>query len=205
MPRIGRPREFDEDEVLGKARDLFWARGYRATSVQDLVDELGIERGSLYAAFGDKHSLYLRAVELYWTRNREQLETLVATDPVLPALYRMITLPATATAVASKRKTRGCLVGNTTAELVPGDPEAEALVAGAFEGFVEVVADALGRGQANGEISTTATPEAQARLLLILFQGTALVARASRGRQRLIEGVDIVFDALRTREARQGR
>lgn len=199
MARTGRPRSFDEQEVLGRARDLFWSRGYGATSVQDLVDGLSVQRGSLYATFGDKHSLYLRAVALYWQRNKEQLEAALTDGPVLPALRRMLTEPASLTRAASGDRRRGCLIGNTTAELVPGDPEAEALVAAAYDGFVEVVAAALRRGQANGEISTAATPETQAQLLLLLYQGSALVSRADPDRDRLARSIDVALDALRKR------
>ena len=86
MARTGRPRAFDTQQALARARDLFWSRGYAATSVQDLVDELGVQRGSLYAAFGDKHDLYLKAVALYDSENREQLEAVLRDSPVLPAL-----------------------------------------------------------------------------------------------------------------------
>ena len=79
MSRTGRPRAFDETTVLARARDLFWARGYGATSVQDLVDGLSLQRGSLYGAFGDKRALYFKAVTLYVTENRQRLEA--ALDP----------------------------------------------------------------------------------------------------------------------------
>jgi TetR/AcrR family transcriptional regulator, transcriptional repressor for nem operon len=196
MARTGRPRSFDEQEVLGRARDLFWARGYAATSVQDLVDGLSVQRGSLYATFGDKRSLYLRAVALYWQHNKDQLEAALASGPVLPALRRMLTEPASVTGATGEGR-RGCLVGNTTAELVPGDPEAEALVAAAYDGFVQVVAEALRRGQASGEVSTAATPEVQAQLLLLIFQGSALVSRVGSDRDQLDQSIDVALDALR--------
>ncbi|MGH3207593.1 MAG: TetR family transcriptional regulator C-terminal domain-containing protein [Trebonia sp.] len=92
---------------------------------------------------------------------------------------------------------RGCLVGNTTAELVPGDEAARALAAAAYDGFIEVVTTAMARAQANGEVTTSATPEAQARLLLLLFQGSALVSRAQPDRERLAASIDAALDALR--------
>lgn len=204
MTRTGRPRAFDTQQALARARDLFWSRGYAATSVQDLVDELGVQRGSLYAAFGDKHDLYLKAVSLYARENREQLEAILKADPVLPALRRMLLEPSALTGAPSQpqepgqaRERRGCLVGNTTAELVPGDDAARALAAAAYDGFVEVVTAALARAQATGEVTTSATPEAQARLLLLLFQGSALVSRAQPDRERLAAGIDTALDALR--------
>jgi TetR/AcrR family transcriptional regulator, transcriptional repressor for nem operon len=178
MARTGRPRAFDTQQALARARDLFWSRGYAATSVQDLVDELGVQRGSLYAAFGDKHDLYLKAVALYDAENREHLQVILQDGPVLPALRRMLLEPSALTGAPDPpRGRRGCLVGNTTAELVPGDDAA--------------------RAQAAGEVTTSASPEAQAQLLLLLFQGSALVSRAQPDRDRLATGIDAALDALR--------
>ena len=200
MARTGRPRGFDEHQALIRARDLFWSRGYSATSVQDLVDELSVQRGSLYAAFGDKRDLYLKAVALYAQENRERLEAMLGAGPVLPALRRMLTEPASLTgAQEGAERRRGCLVGNTAAELLPRDEQAGTLVAAAFEAFIRTVAAALKRGQETGEVATTATPEAQAHMLLILFQGTALVSRAQPARARFIAGIDAALDALRKR------
>lgn len=198
MARTGRPRAFDSQQALGRARDLFWARGYAATSIQDLVDELGVQRGSLYAAFGDKRDLYLKAVALYAAENRANLEKILSADPVLPALRRMLLEPSALTgAVAHAQQRRGCLVGNTTAELVPTDDAAAALVAAAYDAFVEVTSAALARAQATGEVATSASPEAQARLLLLLFQGSALVSRAQPDRERLAASIDAALDGLR--------
>src|ERR1700733_12691080 len=128
MARPGRPRAFDTQQTLARARDLFWSRGYAATSVQDLVDELGVQRGSLYGAFGDKHDLYLQAVAVYARENRDQLETILQADPILPALRQMLLQPSTLTGAPDNQQgRRGCLIGNTTAELVPGDDAAKAL------------------------------------------------------------------------------
>ena len=199
MPRTGRPRAFDESTVLAEARDLYWAQGYGATSVQDLVDGLSLQRGSLYGAFGDKRALYFRAVTLYVTENRQRLESaLDAAEEVLPVLRRILAAPVALTGAGDGPPTRGCLVGNTTAELVPADEEARGLVSAAFDGFVDVVARALSRAQERGEVTTAATPQAQAQLLLVLFQGAALVARADAGdRRRIIAGIDAAIDGLR--------
>ncbi len=197
MARTGRPREFDENETLARACDVFWSRGYGATSVQDLVDELGVQRGSLYATFGDKRDLYLKAVALYARENREYLEAILATGPVLPALRRILIEPAALTGQRSGRKRRGCLVGNTTAELVPADDDARAAVTAAYNGFLRVVTAALTRAQASGEVTTTASPRAQADMLLMLFQGSALVSRANTDRQRRQAGIDAALNALR--------
>ena len=196
MTRTGRPREFDEQQALARAQDLFWTRGYEATSVQDLVDGLGVQRGSLYATFGDKRSLYLKTVALYAHDNRARLEAALHTGPVLPVLRRMLTLPTVLTG-PSTAAGRGCLLGNTTARLEPGDETTRALVSAAFEGFIDTVAAALRRAQTAGEISTHSTPETQAQLLLLLFQGSALVTRAGIDREQLSASIDLALEALR--------
>lgn len=200
MARTGRPRAFDTDEALARALQVFWSRGYAGTSVQDLVDELAVQRGSLYAAFGDKHSLYLKAVELYARHNRDQLEAMLRSGPVLPVLRRVLLEPTTLTGAPDRPEgQRGCLVGNTTAELLPGDEAARALVAAAYEGFVALVSEALRRAQATGEVTTSATPEAQAQLLLLLFQGSAVVSRATTDQERLSAAIDAALGSLRPR------
>ena len=65
---MARPKEFNREEVLDRAIATFWCRGYEATSVQDLLDEMGINRGSLYDTFGDKHTLFLAAIDRYYDR-----------------------------------------------------------------------------------------------------------------------------------------
>lgn len=200
MVRTGRPRAFDMPQALARARDVFWSRGFGATTVQDLVDTLGVERGSIYAAFGDKRGLYLQAVALYARENRERLEMMLQTDSVLPALRRMLIEPSTLTgATENAQERRGCLVGNTVAELVPGDDVAQALTAAAYESVIEVLTAALARGQATGEITTSATPDAQAQLLLLLLQGSALVSRGQPDCGRFTAGIDAALDALRAR------
>lgn len=194
MTRTGRPRAFDAQAALARARDLFWSRGYAATSVQDLVDELGVQRGSLYAAFGDKHDLYLKAVALYAEENRERTEVLLRDGPVLPALRRMLLEPSSLTGEAAGR---GCLIGNTTAELVPADAAARDLTSAAYDSVLGVLASALARAQAAGEVTTDAAPEAQARLVLLLLQGSALVSRAQPDRAALTSAVDAALNGLR--------
>ena len=198
MVRSGRPRAFNTEGTLARARDLFWTRGYAATSVQDLVDGLAVQRGSLYGAFGDKRSLYLQAVALYSRENRVHLQEALATDPVLPAMRRVLSDPAALTGTDSTEgQRRGCLIGNTTAELVPGDEDAAAMVAAAFDGFVEVVGAALLRAQASGEVRDDIDPQVQAQLLLLVFQGSALVSRAKPDDARLEAALDVVLASLR--------
>ncbi len=117
---------------------------------------------------------------------------------MLSALRRMLLDPSALTGAPDRPQgRRGCLVGNTTAELVPGDDAARALAAAAYDGFIGIVAAAMARAQATGEVTASAAPEAQARPLPLLFQGAALVSRAQPDRDGLAAAIDAAHDALR--------
>ncbi|MBF6176570.1 TetR/AcrR family transcriptional regulator [Nocardia blacklockiae] len=200
MARTGRPREFDKDQTLIRAVQLFWSRGYETTSVQDLVDALGIERGSLYGAFGDKRRFYLDAVRLYWEVYEQHLVATLDTPALLPALREILTHPARLDELISDvGAPNGCLMGNTSAELVPHDREATELVARSYSRFTDIVTGALRRAQAAGEVTDSAPPEAQAQLLLFVVQGLSLVSRAGLDRTAALAAIDTAIDALRAR------
>ena len=198
MARTGRPREFNKEQTLERALELFWSRGYGATSIQDLVDALAIERGSLYGAFGDKRRFYLDAVRLYWEVYERHLTTTLDTTPLLPALREILTHPARLDELISDRGVpQGCLVGNTTAELVPQDSEATEIVTRSYHRFTDIVAGALRRAQAAGEVTTNSSPEAQAQLLLYIVQGLSLVSRAGLDQRAALTAIDTAVDGLR--------
>ncbi|MYR62248.1 TetR family transcriptional regulator [Streptomyces sp. SID625] len=201
MARTGRPREFDKEQTLERALRLFWSRGYGTTSIQDLVDVLGVERGSLYGAFGDKRRFYLEAVRLYWEVFERHLLTVLDTSHVLPALREILTHPVRLDELFSDIDDvgvpRGCLVGNATAELVPQDKEVMEMVTGFHRRFTEIVADALRRAQKTGEVTDASSAEAQAQLLLYIVQGLALVSRAGPDRAAALAAVDVAVDGLR--------
>ncbi|CAL9672586.1 TetR/AcrR family transcriptional regulator [Streptomyces sp. enrichment culture] len=198
MARTGRPREFDKEQTLERALKLFWSRGYGATSIQDLVDALAVERGSLYGAFGDKRRFYLEAVRLYWEVYERHLLTALGTSPLLPALREILTHPVRLDELISDAGVpQGCLVGNTTAELVPQDSEATEIVTHSYRRFTDIVTDALRRAQAAGEVTGRAHPEAQARMLLYLVQGLSLVSRAGSDTAAALAAIDTALDGLR--------
>lgn len=198
MPRTGRPRAFDTTAVLERARDIFWNAGYGGTSVQDLVDGLAVERGSLYAAFGDKRRLYLQAVRLYWTEYEAILMEALRTQPLLPALREVLVMPTQLGPIATESGSpHGCMMGNLVAELVPQDEEATALVNDSFLRFRSSVATALEKAQERGEVCDAAPAEVQAQLLLALTQGTSLLSRSGADASRAIAAIDLALDGLR--------
>ena len=118
MPR---PRTFDESDVIAAARDEFWSRGFGATSVDDLTSATGLGKGSLYGAFGDKHALYLRALDDYISDSldtvRDQLR-----DPAYSAYDRLVRhIRGQAKTIAADKARRGCMMAKSAAELSATD------------------------------------------------------------------------------------
>lgn len=117
---MGRPRIFDEEQVVDRAMELFWTKGYEATSVSDLAAKLGVHPGSLYRTFGDKYVLFLRALARYRdSQARALAPSLLAGGPVLPRIRAV--LVGFIELTAEQDKPRGWLAANTVGELLPGD------------------------------------------------------------------------------------
>ncbi|EME97219.1 TetR/AcrR family transcriptional regulator [Streptomyces mobaraensis NBRC 13819 = DSM 40847] len=193
---MGRNKEFDPDAALRSALDLFWRKGYEATSMQDLVDHLGVNRGSLYATFGSKHALYLRALDRYCELKGEaSLELLGRPGPALPAVRELLLRYAAETLDDPDRK--GCLVTNTAVEVLPGDEQAERRVASALDELETAVAGALVRARHQGELAEGADPRALARFFVTFLQGLRVVGKTADGRRRVEDAVDGALSVLR--------
>jgi TetR/AcrR family transcriptional repressor of nem operon len=193
MARVGRPRSFDDGQVVNGARDIFWQQGYAATSMRDLKDTLGVLPGSLYGAFGDKHALFVRALQSYADDSREAAAALLADGPVLPRLREFLTDVLRAALIAPGR---GCMLGNTAAEVLPGDATAGRIVRGAFRELEGTIEQALKLAQQAGETHDDIDCGAQARLLLALMQGLHVLARAEEDPLRLQDAIDAALTPL---------
>ncbi|MGW6414313.1 TetR/AcrR family transcriptional regulator [Streptomyces sp. NPDC055055] len=176
---MARTKEFDPDAALQAALELFWARGYEATTMADLVEHLGIGRASVYATFGSKHELYLRAMDRYLeTRDPRIVEELSAPGPALPAVRALVRRFAAEAATEGERL-NGCFVTNSAAELGPHDPAVARRVELSWEQIETLLYAALTRARAGGELPADREPRALARMLLVLMQGIRVVGKAS--------------------------
>ncbi|MGX1267209.1 TetR/AcrR family transcriptional regulator [Streptomyces phaeoluteigriseus] len=187
---MARTKEFDPDAALQSALELFWRRGYEATSVADLVEHLGIGRASIYATFGSKHDLYLKALDRYAEmRDPLLLVELSQPGPALPAVRAVVRRFATE-AASPERRLDGCFVTNTAAELAPHDSEAARRVEISWEHLETPLHSALVRAQAQGELSEDRDPRALARMLLVLLQGVRVVGKASTDPTRVRDAAE---------------
>ncbi|MFJ5786768.1 TetR/AcrR family transcriptional regulator [Streptomyces hydrogenans] len=191
---MARTKEFDPEAALQAALDLFWARGYEATSMADLVEHLGIGRASIYATFGNKHELYLKALDRYLeTRDPRLVEELSAPGPALPAVRALVRRFA-AEATAEGERLRGCLVTNSAAELGPHDPVVARRVELSWEQIETLLYAALTRARAQGELPADRDPRTLSRMLLVLLQGIRVVGKASTDPVRVRDAAE---EALR--------
>ncbi|WP_380283163.1 TetR/AcrR family transcriptional regulator [Kitasatospora purpeofusca] len=189
---MARTKEFDPDAALQSALELFWRRGYEATSMADLVEHLGIARASVYATFGSKRELYLRALERYGCQQQPVLlAELSQPGPVLPAVRALVLRFARESAADGEGGLRrGCFVTNTAVELAPHDPDAARRVEANLAHLETVLTAALVRARAQGELPEGRDPQALARMLVVLFQGMRVIGKAGDGSARLRDAAD---------------
>lgn len=187
---MARTKEFDPDAALQAALELFWRRGYEATSMSDLVEHLGIGRASIYATFGNKHELYLKALDRYQqTCDPQLLRELSRPGPALPAV-RAVVRRFAAESAADERRLTGCFVVNTATELAPHDTAACRRVEHSWDQLETLLHSALLRAQAQGELDAGRDPRALARMLLVLMQGLRVVGKASADPARVRDAAE---------------
>ncbi|MGK4188072.1 TetR/AcrR family transcriptional regulator [Rothia koreensis] len=171
-----RPRQFDEETVLCAARDQFWDAGYAATSLQDLMRVTGLGKGSLYAAFGDKHELFLRVLRRYATSLDEAVRGSIDSAPrAVDALRSFVMMPARDPTGRTAR--RGCLLANSTTELAFADPTVAAEARRTHEGITVVLTEGVRRAQVEGDLAASTDPVSVARALLAAQQGLTFMGR----------------------------
>src|SRR5579872_3265240 len=133
-PRRGRPRQYDPERALAAAGDVFWKRGYAATSLDELAAATGMNRPSLYAAFGDKRDLYLKTLERYRDRSRTIGAGIVADDPPLRVFLRRFYEAALDVYFAGGEDVRGCYSISTAPAQATTDPSVRQFLAASIGG-----------------------------------------------------------------------
>ncbi|NUP08478.1 MAG: TetR/AcrR family transcriptional regulator [Polyangiaceae bacterium] len=181
--KMARPREFDETEVLDKALDVFWSKGYEAASVQDLVDATGLGRASLYGAFGDKEQLFKRVLGHYIERVGGALAELEAEPSTVRALERLF--GAWVSTTCPKSGPRGCFLVLSGTSCEGREAWARGLLEQSMKQTEALLERLLRRGQEAGELRVDRDPAATARILVVMLQGVATAARAGWSREKL--------------------
>jgi TetR/AcrR family transcriptional repressor of nem operon len=191
---MARPKEFDRDEALHKAMEVFWRSGYERTSVDDLLRGMQIGRQSLYDTFGGKHPLFVEALDRYRRRYAEVLGRKLGESPSPLAAVR-----ALFHAIADEpgaQKARGCLLINAVVELAPRDEAIARLVADNQRVLRDTLEGALVRAARLGELPADVDAAGLASYLVASMQGLRLAAKADPDPARLHHIAEQMLKAL---------
>lgn len=175
MPR---PKTFNPDEALDKAMHVFWHKGYEATSMEDLLEAMDLNRGSLYATFGDKRELFLKAMDRYCTEGGvgTRLSILSQSGPAIPLIRTFI--GSMLDFALSDPLRRGCLIANTAIELAPHQKDIGKKVSGRLSHLEDAFSKLLARAKQEGDLGKEKDPRVLARVLVTMMQGTIVMIKA---------------------------
>lgn len=195
-PIMARKKEFDEKALLEKAVSLFWRKGYHGTSAQDLVDELGISRSSLYDTYTDKRNLFKESLKVYQqcytngvidmadrSRNAEQ---------TIKEIFQSILKES-----SEEEISRGCFMVNTAVELSGQDKEICGLISQNNKAVEDALTRLVKKGQADGQFSMGSTARAYARFLFSSISGLRVAARSGSDKKVLSDIVEVTLAALK--------
>jgi len=190
---MARNKEFDENEVLRKAMELFWIQGYEKTSMQDLVKYMGIHRRSLYDTFGDKHTLFIKALDHYneiiRTRIENEVNQLNSVKDAIRQLFEMVI-------VRDKQHLIGCLTVNTAVELSLHDDQAAEKVVESFSKTELLLNNLVLSGQKSGEISRHHDAKKISEFLHNSLVGLRVMTKTTDDIEKLNNIIDITLSVL---------
>ncbi|MAU68575.1 TetR/AcrR family transcriptional regulator [Hyphomonas sp.] len=183
-PRRGRPRSFDPHEVMQQVQDAFWKGGFEGPSIGDLAGATGLNRPSLYGAFGDKHALYIQALQQYrdatQAAGRKILEDAPTLRTALEDLFR-----AAIRLYTDDEEARGCFVASTAPPEAMRDTTVRRELAVTNDGLDEMFEARIARAQAEGEACTGLPPDEAARIASAVLHSLSVRARAGASRRAL--------------------
>ena len=185
--RRGRPRAYDPDVALRQALEAFWKGGYSGTSLDDLAAATGMNRPSLYAGFGDKRAIYLKALEHYWQRNLKAMRNTLSSPKPLSESVQNVFEGALVIYFSGDGPPRGCFaVGTATTEVVE-DPEIREAFIHGMRSLDECWATRFRAARDSGELAADADPETLAGLASAVLSRLAIRARAGTPRAELAD------------------
>jgi len=192
MPR---PKEFNPDDAVEKAMQVFWHKGYEATSMEDLLEAMDLNRGSLYDTFGDKRQLFLKVIDRYCHGFvGEKFSLLDQPGPALPTL-RLFIHGMIEGGLADPQR-RGCLIANTVMELSPHEKEIAGMVSQALKMVEDTFFNVLARAKQQGELKNDKDPRALARFLTTMMQGTIVMIKAGASADVVKQTVETALSIL---------
>lgn len=188
----GRPREFDADEALDKALIVFWQRGFEGTSVSDLTEAMGINRPSLYAAFGNKEALFRRALDRYAEKGPAAVQRKALQEPTARRVVETL-LRSAAECLTDPCHPAGCLaVQGALSCGEASDVIKNELIARRCAGEAEL-RQRLERARSEGDLPADSDPAALARFVSTLLQGMSVQAAGGASRRELLDVAELAL------------
>ena len=192
--RRGRPRAYDPQAALARAAEVFWKAGYAGTSLDDLVEATGMNRPSLYAAFGDKRDLYLKTLEYYRDESRTLARAALADDPPLRVLLKRFYDKALELYLSGGP--RGCYSIGTAATVAAVDDRVRAFLADSIRTTDSFLTHQIEKAKQRGELARDADPVALGYLATATLHTLAIRARAGLPRRELNALVNAAIDVI---------
>ena len=190
---MARTKEFNEDQALDKAIEIFWHKGYNGTSAQDLVTHLGLSRSSLYDTFVDKQKLFAQSLRRYQKQSQDQISTLLNESEnikeTLHAIFKQAVIESLQDGI-----TKGCFMVNSSVELAMHDDEIAKIVKNNSQIMEEVFTKAVKKGQDAGHISKATNARVLARFIFNTYSGIRVLARTGERDKQVYD--DIVSTML---------
>ncbi|AKR43792.1 TetR/AcrR family transcriptional regulator [Methylophilus sp. TWE2] len=189
----GRPRVFDPDEALDKALQIFWNRGYEGTSLAELTETLGVNKPSLYAAFGNKEELFMKALSKYTTGPVAFVRDVV-NEPTARAVAQRFLYEA-AEFLTQPSHPKGCMVvqgalsGGESAEMV------KKVLIQYRAAYEKLLTKRFEQAKSDGDLPSDASPQALAKYLATLHQGMSVQATSGASKEELLSIADLALDA----------
>ncbi len=192
---MARTKEFDEAEILNKALHIFWCKGYNGTSMQDLIDGLGISRSSLYDTYGDKRTLYLAALKKYQGDESKLLIDTITHSSSLVDTVKLIFKKMIEESVSDNLK-KGCFLVNSAIDLAPHDKEISAIIAANQKEVEDAWYKAIKKSQEKGEITDQHTARALARFIMNAAMGIRVSAKTASDKKTYDDILQVVLGLL---------
>ncbi len=193
---MARTKVFDEDLILEKAMNLFWKKGYNATSAQDLVDYLGISRSSLYDTYGDKHSLFVKALKQY---RKERIDPVINgvdkaedIEAYIRNVFEVVKIEA-----LSEERSKGCFMVNAAVELAPVDDEVATIANSIMRDTENAITKAIKKGQQQGLFTTVHSARSLARFAFNSLNGLRVTIKFDASKRMFDDIVNVCLAALK--------
>lgn len=192
---MARTKAFDKKEVLEKALHIFWRDGYDATSMQDLVDGLGISRSSIYDTFGDKRQLFLESISTYRQGSSEALILFLKNHPHPKKAFCQM-LEGSMKETTSDKERKGCFMTNAAVELAAYDEEIRSISIENKERVIHAFVEAIRRGQKIGEISKKYPATQLAEFIYTAYNGLQVVGKYDQDFRKLKQTIKLTLSLL---------